>query len=202
MALGLVMLICAPAASAAPKIDVSKTSGLTDGASITVSGTGFAPNLKSIAVGQCKTGYTGPADCNTATGATFVNADASGSFKAVTLKMKEKFGSVDCTKQKCVIGAAPLPTNNSAAVVSANTVDVVLEFGAAAPVADPAPTEAAPAPEPTQAVAPETNTAGDLPKTGGMDSLPVLLLAASALVLPGLALLVGMPSRRRGGASA
>lgn len=200
LALALVMLVAAPAATAAPKTDVSATTGLTDGQTITVSGSGFTPNLKAIAVGQCKAGYKGPVDCNLPAGATFVPTDASGNFKAVKLVLKEKFGSVDCTKDQCVIGSAPLPTDNAPDVVAANTVDVELTFGAAA--AEPAPDEAAPTAAPTQAVAPETNTAGDLPKTGGMDSLPVLLLAGSALVLPGVALLIGMPSRRRRGAGA
>ncbi|MFC6151055.1 MULTISPECIES: neocarzinostatin apoprotein domain-containing protein [Mumia] len=201
LALGLVMLIGAPGASAAPKTVVSETTGLKDGQTITVSGSGFAPNLKALAVGQCKTGYKGPVDCNLPAGATFVPTDANGKFKAVKLVLKEKFGSVDCTKDQCVIGSGPLPTDNSPEVVAANTVDVKLTFGAVA--AAPAPTTAAPAPTtaaPT--VAPATTTADDLPKTGGMDSLPVLLLAGSALVLPGLALLVGTPSRRRRGAQA
>ncbi|MGH1564962.1 neocarzinostatin apoprotein domain-containing protein [Mumia sp. DW29H23] len=201
LALGLVMLIGAPAASAAPKLDISQTTGLKDGSSITVSGSGFAPNLKSIAVGQCKEGYKGPADCNTATGATFVNADANGSFKAVTLKMKEKYGSVDCTKQQCVIGAAPLPNANSADVVSANTANVNLEFGAAAaeqPADQPAAAPATTAPATTApATTTQSDTSNALPKTGGTDTLPVLLLGAAALLLPGLGLLLGLPGRRR-----
>lgn len=49
---GIIPLGAAPA-WAAPTLTVSKTTGLTDGASVTVGGSGFTPNLKQIAVGQC-----------------------------------------------------------------------------------------------------------------------------------------------------
>ncbi|KHL15797.1 neocarzinostatin family protein [Mumia flava] len=203
LALGVVMLVAAPAASAAPQLDVSETTGLSDGQSITVDGSGFDPNLEGIAVGQCKEGFTGPSDCNLQGGATFRNADGSGTIATVTLKLAESFNGIDCTTQQCVIGAAPLPTASSQAVVDANTAIVPLEFGAAA--GGGAEEASAPAEAPAQApaeAAPAQADAGALPKTGPTDSLPVLLLAGAALVLPGAALMLALPSRRRSGAGA
>src|SRR6478609_6237289 len=105
----LVVLVTAPPSFAAPALSVSATTDLTDGQKITISGSGFAPNLSSIAIGQCIKGYAGPSDCNTAGGATFRNADASGNVASFTIVVKEKFGAVDCTKQQCVVAASPLP---------------------------------------------------------------------------------------------
>ncbi|WP_372734131.1 neocarzinostatin apoprotein domain-containing protein [Nocardioides sp.] len=194
-------VVWAPSASAAPRLTVSATTGLTNGQTITVSGVGFAANLKGIAVGQCKVGYTGPADCNLAGGATFRNSDGSGSIGTVTIKLATSFGGIDCTKTECVIAAAPLPTSSDAATVKANTASVPITFGAA-----PATTPAATTPVATTqtattpaATTPEVTTAagGDLPKTGAGDSLPVLVLAGSALLLSGLALSLLVPTQRR-----
>ena len=76
------------------------------------------------------TDYVGPADCNTSGGATFKNADASGNVSTFTLVVKEKFGAHDCTKEQCVIAAAPLPTNADDATIAANTVVINMSFGA------------------------------------------------------------------------
>ena len=129
--LGLLALsvVWAPSASAAPKMTVSATSGLTDGQTIQVSGSGFSPNMKGIAVGQCKVGYAGPSDCNLQGGATFRNADASGSIGQITLKVTTKFGAIDCSQIDCIIAAAPLPSSASAAEIQANTVTVPISFG-------------------------------------------------------------------------
>ena len=107
LALLSLTVVWAPSASAAPKLTVSATSGLTDGQTITVSGVGFTADLKGIAVGQCKVGYAGPSDCNLQGGATFRNADGSGSIGTITLKLATSFGGIDCTTTDCVIAAAP-----------------------------------------------------------------------------------------------
>ena len=180
-ALLLVTLVAAPA-FAAPTLNVSQLTGLTDGQTITVSGSGFEPNLKSIAIGECVQGYTGPSDCNTAGGATFRNADASGSIGSFTITVKKVFGSHDCTKVQCMIAAAPLPNAVDDATVAANTVEMDISFGAPQPTATP-------------------TTGGDdddetLPKTGAGDSVPVLLLGATAMLAIGAGLMLLVPGRR------
>ena len=187
-ALGVV-LVTAPPSFAAPTLNVSATTGLTDGQTVTISGSGFDANLKSIAIGQCTAGYKGPADCNTSGGATFKNADASGKVSSFTIVVKEKFGSVDCTVQKCVIAGSPLPTSSDAATVKRNTYVVPITFGSAA--AEPSATAA-----PTSAAQPSDASA--LPKTGAGDSVPVLLLGASALLAGGIGVVLLVPGRRRG----
>lgn len=187
----LVVLVTAPPSFAAPTLEVSATQNLTDGQRVTISGSGFKPNLASIAIGQCVQGYSGPADCNTAGGATFRNADAQGNVSEFTVVVKEQFGGHDCTKVQCMIAAAPLPNATDQATVDANTYEVMISFGAAA-----APTETAAA-EPSATATTSTGT-GSLPKTGAGDSVPVLLLGASALLAAGVGLVLLVPGRRRG----
>ena len=183
-ALCLVAIVNAPPSFAAPSLNVSQLTGLQDGQTVTISGGGYEPHLSNIAVGQCVAGYTGPADCNTATGATFRNADASGSIGSFTIVVKEKFGSVDCTVDQCVIAAAPLPTTSDAATVAANQVVHQMSFGAA-------PEEAAPEDTTTT-----TASGGELPQTGPGDELPAIALGGTTMVLlAGAVLLV----TRRGG---
>jgi len=184
----LVVVVTAPPSFAAPTLNVSATTGLTDGQIITISGSGFAANMESIAIGQCKTGYVGPADCNTLGGAQFKNADASGNVASFTIKVAEKFGSTDCTKQQCVIAAAPLPTNADAAMIKANTYVVDISFGAAA-TADPTATATATT---------QPSSTSTLPKTGAGDSMPVLMLGATALLAGGIGVMLLVPGRRRG----
>jgi hypothetical protein len=182
----LVVVVTAPPSFAAPTLNVSATSGLTDGQIITISGSGFDANMQSIAIGQCKTGYVGPADCNTLGGAQFKNADASGNVASFTIKVAEKFGSTDCTKQQCVIAAAPLPTNTDAATIKANTYIVNISFGAAATAT------------PTTAATTQPSDSSTLPKTGAGDSMPVLMLGATALLAGGIGVMLLVPGRRRG----
>jgi hypothetical protein len=134
--------------AAASALQVSRSADLSEGDAITVTGSGFRPGLKSVAVGLCREGYTnGLKDCDLAGGATFVNIDAKGAFPAVRLKARAKFNGIDCMARQCVVGAAPLPTTNPPAVVNANTAVVRIGFtgspfkgGATqAPAAAPAP---------------------------------------------------------------
>ncbi|MGA3565672.1 neocarzinostatin apoprotein domain-containing protein [Melissospora conviva] len=192
--LGPASLFGAAPAYAAASLTVSKTTGLKDGDRVTVNGSGFSPNMKQIAVGQCKAGMKGPSDCNLAGGATFVNADASGKIPTVTLSVKEKFGSFDCTQIKCIIGAQILPAAGTPAEVAANTSIVEISFGGAAP----APKKTTPAPDKTTPTAAGGGKNDDtLPTTGPGDEYIVVLLAGTALLLPGVAMLLMMPSRRR-----
>ncbi|WP_170970231.1 neocarzinostatin apoprotein domain-containing protein [Nocardioides jishulii] len=186
VALFFVTFVAAPPAFASATLDISATQGLKDGQQVTISGSGFKPGLKSIAIGQCIDGMKGPSDCNTAGGATFVDADASGKIPTTQIVVKEKFGSFDCTKQKCVIGAQPLPNAVDAATVAANTFYSDITFG-----------EVAAAPAPSAAPAP---TAGgeNLPKTGPGDELATIVFFGVLLFLLGGATLWFTPRRGRG----
>ena len=186
----LVVLVTAPPSFAAPTLSVSASQNLKDGQTVTISGSGFTPNLKGIAIGQCVKGYTGPGDCNTAGGAKFRDADASGKVAPFTIVVKEKFAAFDCTKQECVIAAAPLPTNSDAATIKANTYIIPMKFGAAAAAT---PTTAA-----TAAATTAPSSTSTLPKTGAGDSVPVLMLGASALLATGVGVMLLVPGRRRG----
>lgn len=178
------LVLAAVPASAASKLTLSKSTGLVDGDRITVNGTGFTPNLTQIAIGQCIADVKGPADCNLAGGATFVNADASGKIPAVSLKLSIKFGTFDCSKVACVVAAQILPSTNTPDVVAANAAKVSITFGGGAAATTPAgagPTSAAPV----------------LPKTGPGDEYVVVVLAGSALLLSGIGFLLLLPRRRR-----
>lgn len=187
----LVLLVVAAAPGfAAPTLTISQLTGLTDGQTITISGGGFQANLKTIAIGECTADYTGPADCNTAGGAQFRDADANGKVSSFTIKVKIKFGNNDCSKVQCVIAGAPLPTNADAATVKANTAVYKISFGTAASAsASPSATASASA-----------GTTGDeIPKTGAGDSLPVFVLVAGTLLAAGVGVVLLVPGRRREG---
>ncbi|GIF98749.1 neocarzinostatin apoprotein domain-containing protein [Catellatospora citrea] len=176
-----VPMIASPAA-AKPVLTLSKSSGLSDGASITVNGSGFTANLKQIAIGQCIAEVKGPTDCNLAGGAQFVNADASGKIPPVTLRVAKQFGSFDCTKRSCVIAAQILPSSASDDVVKANATSTKITFGGAG----------------GSSPVPQTSPGGGtLAKTGPGDEHWVIVLAGTALLLPGIGFLLLMPRRRR-----
>lgn len=191
LALVVLGLVTAPAAFAAPTLDVPETENLEDGQTIVVTGSGFAPNLKGIAVGQCRTGFTGPADCNLQGGATFRNADASGAIEPVTIKLAQSFGDVDCLVEQCVVAAQPLPTTSGPEEVAANTIIVPIYFGGPAPAdagaASPAAAPAAAAPA-SQAPAAD---AGDAVQAASVGS-PVLTGSGSGLAGVGLGVAIGV----------
>ncbi len=190
VALFFVTFIAAPPAFANASLDISQTQGLKDGQSVTISGSGFKPNLSNIAIGQCIEGMKGPADCNTVGGADFVGADANGNIPATTIIVKEAFGGFDCTKQKCVIGAQPLPGAVDAATLSANTFYADISFGEAP--AEPAPTQA-------PVAAPPSDGGDELPKTGPGQELALALTLGMLLFLLGGATLWFVPRSSKGG---
>lgn len=197
VALFFATMMIAPPAFAQATLTVSQTEGLSDGQTVTVSGTGFTPGLKSIAIGQCVEGMTGPSECNTQGGASFKDADANGNIAEFTLVVKETFGPYDCTQQQCVFGAQPLPGAEDDATVAANTVYHNISFGdAAAEEPDPAP---APAPAPPSGN--ETPPAGgdELPKTGPGQELLTAALGGALLVGVGAFALWLLPRRSQGG---
>lgn len=189
----LLMLVAAPPSAAAASITVSASANLQDGQTITISGSGFAPNLRGIAIGECIVNYVGPGDCNLQGGAKFRDADANGNISSFTIVVKEKFATIDCTKQECVIAAGPLPTASDPATVKANTHMIPISFASAAPVEPVEPVE--PVVEPTGLTTDPAASA--LPKTGAGDSLPVLMLGATALLTAGVGVMLLVPGRRR-----
>ncbi|MET7704830.1 neocarzinostatin apoprotein domain-containing protein [Micromonospora sp. NPDC005413] len=212
---GLAVVGAPPAAFAAPTLTVTVTTGLSDKQQVVVNGSGFTPNLKQIAVGQCVAGFKGPTDCNLAGGAAFVNADGSGKLPTVTLKLAQKFGAFDCTKRECVVAAQILPTSGNADQVEANKVSVALTFGKkpaqkpppATPSVTP-PTSAAPPATPDATTSPSTGPAGAAgtstpslvnanPVSAGPDRYAVTVLVGSGLLLLCIGLLVLMPYRNR-----
>lgn len=134
-----------------PRLTVTQVTDLTEGQQITVTGAGFRPGLKQVAVGVCREGYTsGPKDCDLDGGAAFVNVDAQGRLPEVKLTVHAKFKGFDCTAQQCVVGVAPLPGSSPDAIVKANTAVVNIGFqgsaikGGAVTQATAAPTAADP----------------------------------------------------------
>ncbi|MFC6879312.1 MULTISPECIES: neocarzinostatin apoprotein domain-containing protein [Actinomadura] len=128
MSASLAALALAASLAPGPSLHAAPVAGLVPGQKITVSGGGFRPGLRSVAVGVCRAGYTGPGDCDLAGGATFVNIDADGRFRTVTLTARPKFGGTDCMARQCVIGVAPLPGKAPPAIVRANTAVVNVGF--------------------------------------------------------------------------
>ncbi|WP_372734371.1 neocarzinostatin apoprotein domain-containing protein [Nocardioides sp.] len=209
--LAIVIGVAAPA-FAAPSLVVSATEGLTEGQTITIDGSGFAPNLKGIAVGQCRVGFTGPADCNLSGGATFRNADADGNIDQVTVKVSLKFGDVDCTVEQCIIAAEPLPTTSGPEEVAANSVSIPIYFGDAkpagtAPAVDTgAAAPAAPAAAPVAAALPagDVSDAAVALTSAEADNtvLVVLIVTNLALVALGLYFGLGFAAKRSRGRKA
>jgi hypothetical protein len=141
--LGALLGFAGPASAAGPTVTVSPSSGLTNGQNVTVKGSGFTANYPQMVVVQCAATATGANGCNV-NDVKFPKADANGAF-TVTLTVRSKFGSTDCTKVECIVQAHEgiNPSSGKTGTSSA------LHFGAAAKPS-PAPTHkkttAAPAP--------------------------------------------------------
>jgi hypothetical protein len=193
------LVLTVTAADAQARLQVSQTTGLSDGQSVTVSGSGFTPGLTQIAVGQCITPFTGPAHCHLAGGATFVNADDSGNLPSVTLKLDERFGDHDCTARQCVVAAQILPNAAEPDVVAANRAEVTISFGQPGSSDDGGGSSGGSTDSGTNAG--NAATGGNLPNTGPAEEVALLGLWSTALLLLGMAALVGVPRVRRGTAS-
>ncbi|GGR58484.1 hypothetical protein GCM10010168_91750 [Actinoplanes ianthinogenes] len=190
----MLLLDVSPAA-AKPTLHVSKTSGLKNGDSITVYGTGFTKNLENIALGQCVKNPASSTDCNLSGGAEFVSSDAAGKTKTVTLKLATTFSGHSCGTNGCVIAAQLLPSSNPADVVAANKVQVAITFGSGS--GSGGSTTAMPASSSTAATGSTTTDSGALPKTGPGLEWATMGLIGTALLLPGFGLLAMLPARRR-----
>ncbi|GIE90281.1 neocarzinostatin apoprotein domain-containing protein [Actinoplanes regularis] len=185
-AAGVVFLDVSPAA-AKPTLHVSKTTGLKNGDTITVYGTGFTKNLENIALGQCVKNPSTSTDCNLSGGAEFVSSDGSGRTKTVTLKLATTFSGHKCGTSGCVIAAQLLPSSNPDDVVEANKVQVAITFSSGSTSTT----------SPTATTGSDTGSSDSLPKTGPGMEWATMTLIGTALLLPGLGLLAMLPARRR-----
>ncbi len=101
-----------------PTVAVTPSSGLSEGQSVTVTGSGFSPDVSIVGLAQCTT-------AESCTGHTVVPA-SGGSFSATFVVTREVLG-VDCAAASgvCVLGASNL---NGTAGVSAQRAFVPLSF--------------------------------------------------------------------------
>ncbi|MQY20897.1 neocarzinostatin apoprotein domain-containing protein [Nocardia macrotermitis] len=106
--LAVVALFGAAPAEAAT-LAVSQSGGVAVGQSISVSVSGLAPNLSSVAIGQCKSRIAGPSDCNLQ-GSLLGKADAQGSWHAGSITLVGAVGGVNCASQPgaCTIAVTSL----------------------------------------------------------------------------------------------
>ena len=134
LALGAGLIMSAAPASASPGLSVTPSSGLADGQSVSVYGTGFAADATNINVVQCQAGSTSANSCNIAGGQFFQHTNGSGAL-TVSITVKASFGSVNCTKVTCMIVAHAGTDPNSG-----DTAMMNISFGAAATSSTPAGT--------------------------------------------------------------
>ncbi|MFF0493697.1 GPS-CTERM domain-containing protein [Nocardia sp. NPDC004068] len=172
------LLVVPGRADAAPdepaSLQVSAAQGLTDGQRISVRGNGFRPGLAAVAVGLCRENFSnGLRDCDLDGGATFVNIGDDGTLPVVELIAHPTFKQIDCTAQRCVIAAAPLPGTEPPAVIAANSAAVAVDFaGSHLPSATAAPVAVA---------APPTDTRGPSTPLWSLTAALLIVLAAVTL---------------------
>ncbi|WP_194818179.1 neocarzinostatin apoprotein domain-containing protein [Nocardia sp. XZ_19_385] len=168
------LLAAAPAALAAPTLQLDASTGVAAGQTITVNLEGLDANLAGVAVGQCKPQVVAPTDCNLS-GSLMGAADAQGVWQpragGRTLTLVGAVGGTDCTTAPgaCAISVTSL-TNPSQILAS-----VPLTFGAKT-AAQPTPAAAAPAAESDND---DSNTGMIVGITGAV----VVIVAIAALVL-------------------
>jgi len=195
------VLVCAPSAAsaaAAGKLTLSKSSGLAVGDTINVvSLTGLKANLTQVYVAQCKAKVGGPTDCELGS-ALQGSANAGGTWKSTkgtAIKLVKTINGVDCTSKAgaCIIGVTSL-TNPGAVIATAP-----LTFGGGSTTPDNGSNDDSDDSS-TGSNNDDTTTTNDtdaLPQTGSPDGIPTFALAASALVLTGVAALFLVPRRRQ-----
>ena len=196
-----VLALAAAPAQAAAGITVDPKGPYTNGATVTVSGTGFAPG-STVVVGECK-GTTAPAspqDCaDVSTGAlVYTTADATGAVKAtLTLVVGPIREGVTCSGSGCSIVAfalgdptavavAPFGTSGAQAT-SVPSVSPTSGGSSTSPTATPSATSPSATPSATTAPPPRTNAAvppgrrpgsnGSLAHTGPEDAATIALVA-------------------------
>ncbi len=122
-------------AQATPTVAVTPDTGLADGQTVEVTGSGFGSGSQ-VAVGECRTGATSDADCSVA-GALVTTVDSSGAFTTpftVSRLLTIGASTLDCsTEGSCVIAAGELPSLKTFATAP-------ISFAPAPPPPPPAPT--------------------------------------------------------------
>ena len=132
VAIACAAVICldATAAGANPGISVSPSTGLHDGQTVTVTGSGFTKN-GTVYIVECKAGATSEGQCsfNFSDLSTVVvaKADGSGNLRSPSPALKSSFKSTDCTKVACEIAAHQ---TISFSLTAANTAVHSISFGA------------------------------------------------------------------------
>lgn len=171
------------AAQATPTISVSPSSGLTNGQTVTITGSGFTPG-SSVGVSMCDDPFVDGSSCDFST-AKIGSSDGAGGF-SLTYQVVDTIHGHSCVPTGCLIGASNLNVANE----FANRVSLGFGTGST-PTPEPTPSPpGATTPGPTGgssgAGASATPTA--LANTGQSDSLPFIALAGFALVAVGAAL--------------
>lgn len=122
--LGAIGIATSTAAGAAsPAITVTPSTGLANGQTVTVHGTGYDPNVHNINVIECPVAGAGQNSCNVNGAKLFQSTDASGSF-TVSLAVVSTVGGTDCTKAQCMIDG-----HEGTSATSGNDASVILQFG-------------------------------------------------------------------------
>ena len=196
-------LVCAPSAAsasaAAAKLSLSKSSGVSVGETINVTSlTGLKANLAQVYVAQCKAKVAGPTDCELGS-ALQGSADAGGTWKSTkgtSIKLVKTINGVDCTSKAgaCIIGVTSL--TNPGAVIA--TTPLTFGGGSTTPDNDSNDdSDDSSTGSNNNSDSGTTNDTDALPQTGSPDGIPTFALAASALVLTGVAALFLVPRRRQ-----
>lgn len=121
--LGLLTMAQLPASAAAPTLTVTPSSGLSDGATVQVSGTGLQAGA-TYDVGECAWVESGVLACAPET-FTRATADSAGSLDS-PLTVRKTFtgvlfdgttwGTVDCATTECQVGASDAAGNGIGSV--------------------------------------------------------------------------------------
>lgn len=158
--------------AAAQTVAVSPSTGLSDGQTVTVSGTGWTPNTGQLMIVQCPAAGASQSTCNISGGQLFQKADGQGHF-SVRMTVKATYGSTDCTKVQCQIavneGTDPNGGKNAVADISfghpidAATTSAASSSSSATPAAGEAATSATQSPSLGVAGVAVTATSEQLP---------------------------------------
>jgi len=127
----------APTPLIGPTIDVAPSTGLVDGQTVQVNGSGFSASAQ-IAVAECRSGATSASNCSP-DGALVITADPTGAFSTafvVTQNLVIGSSNIDCsTPGSCVMAAGQLPSLKTFAAAP-------ISFTALPPPTPPVPTPA------------------------------------------------------------
>jgi hypothetical protein len=194
-------------ALATPTITVTPTTGLKDGDTVSIVGSGFTPN-KAIGVSMCAHPFVDGDSCDLST-AKIGNSDANGGF-TMSFPVKGTIntpndGALACAPNHCQLGASNLNVdgefgNQVPLIFGAQTTTTqapaatTTSTSAGATTTRPAgATSSTAAASATTAAGATTTAAGQLAESGASDTLPLLI--GGGLVLTVIGALVARRSR-------